>query len=1702
MKEPGKLKRIALMLAKIVGWFVFSVILLLLAIAGAIQIPAVQNRIVQRAVAFLEDKIKTEVRLEHISLSFPKRIVLTGLYLEDQAADTLLYAGKLSVDTDLWGLTRREIQLNDITLDNLHAYVHRPLHDSAFNFNYIITAFAGEPEPNVPEDTTIGAPWAFSIGEVALNKARVAFQDSLSGNLIDARIGLLAVDLDLFDLNTMAFKANSIELSGIDATVTQTKAPAPADPEPDTTESDSLGLSLDADEIKLSNIRALYTQEALGQVARLDLEALEVEPRTIDLEKQTIDLALLRLTNTFVSYQQMAARQQPAKQQEAAPVAADSSTDEALIPWNVRVTDVDLSGISLQYHDFNQPVQPAGMDFSHLWVSQFGLQARDLDAAGSVVQGTITNLSLREKSGFSVRTFSGAFALSDTAVQINDMRLATEATSVNIAGEAHFASLASLANTYPKARIKLDVRSSTLALGDLLFFSPTLLDSLPITLPANALVRADIACTGTVNNLNLEKIVVEALNDTRLQLNGKLQGLPDLKQTQFTVALEKLYTTRRDVMSIAGDSLIPASITVPQWLNLAGDFKGSMIKPDVRAVLTSAIGTARVDARLNLDPAIRKENYNAKVALKKFALGTLLNQPALGNVDLTTSVVGSGLEVKDLHAKIKLLIQHLEYNGYDYRDFKLDGSMDRYFFSGVALLEDKNLDMKLTADLDYRKDVPRYKAKFELKNADFAALQLTERPLRMRGTVEANLATSDFKVINGNVDIRKVAVFNGDALYAVDSLLFASIDQKGQSEVKLRSDILSGDFKGTINLAGLPQTVRRHFNNYFNLQDTALQKFTEPQDFSFSLVIKNTDLLTEVLLPDLEPFIPGELRGEFDSREDRLDLHFDISRIKYAAVGVDSIVLDITSDKKSLSYDFAVRDLRADTLRIYQLGLSGNVARDSIRTKFLVLDSLEKEKYVLGGVFNSLKNVFQFRFLPNEVMLNYEPWQTPQDNYLRFAGTGLDPHNFSIAKGDEQIALADSKDSTLALIFKTVDLQNITRIVEGTTPIGGIIDGDMNLSRAGSGAFNTNLKVSDLMLMEQTWGDLRLALGRTAKGPLNLDLRIEGEHADLMLDGYYESTLADPAIHLKLVIQKLELAIAEPLTLGQLKNMKGGLIGEVKVEGPTRDPDISGYVTFKDATVTATAVNSAFTLRDETITVTGEGISFDNFEIRDAKDNLATLGGDIKSTKFNRYRLNLDFNADGFQLLNSTEDDNDLFYGTVGLNARIRIRGNSNQPRVDMQASLTEGSIFTYVVPTAEKSILDQKGIVNFVDKDAYKDPFLANIKPSDTLRSSFKGFSLNANIELTDSETFNVVIDPITGDKLSVNGNSTLNLTMSPSGDMQLSGRYEVTKGSYNLSFYKLVKRTFTIEKGGSITWTGDPLAAILDLRALYQVETSPVDLMAGPGMDPSSLNQFRERVMFYVYLQLKGDLMAPEVSFKLDMQENRKNVNGGVVYARIEDINTRESDLNKQVFALLVLKRFITENPLESEGESDVEGSARRSVGRLLAEQLNRLSENVKGVKLTFDVKSYETYDNANSDVNRATELQLGLQKSLFDDRLVVKVSGNVDVEGQSNQNSAADYIGDLALEYKITEDGRFRITGFRNSNYDMIDGDLIETGAGLIYIKDYNTFRELFKANEVPKKATDRSDKKSDKKNEKSKNNETLLRDSEKPPEDDEQ
>ena len=76
---------------------------------------------------------------------------------------------------------------------------------------------------------------------------------------------------------------------------------------------------------------------------------------------------------------------------------------------------------------------------------------------------------------------------------------------------------------------------------------------------------------------------------------------------------------------------------------------------------------------------------------------------------------------------------------------------------------------------------------------------------------------------------------------------------------------------------------------------------------------------------------------------------------------------------------------------------------------------------------------------------------------------------------------------------------------------------------------------------------------------------------------------------------------------------------------------------------------------------------------------------------------------------------------------------------------------------------------------------------------------------------------------------------------------------------------------------------------------------------------------------------------------------------------------------------------------------------------------------------------------------------------------------VEGEkAKQNSASEITSDVNVEYKITKDGRYRLKGFRHNQYEgAIEGALVETGAGVLYVRDFNKWKEFFKS---PKKLND--------------------------------
>ena len=117
-----------------------SLLLLFILSFVAIQIPSVQNYAKEKAVAYLEGKIKTKVRIDSLTIAFPKKVILKGVYFEDQKKDTLFAGEKLAADISLFELLSNKVEINSLELVGVSANLNR---DSKAIFNFEFT-FKGD----------------------------------------------------------------------------------------------------------------------------------------------------------------------------------------------------------------------------------------------------------------------------------------------------------------------------------------------------------------------------------------------------------------------------------------------------------------------------------------------------------------------------------------------------------------------------------------------------------------------------------------------------------------------------------------------------------------------------------------------------------------------------------------------------------------------------------------------------------------------------------------------------------------------------------------------------------------------------------------------------------------------------------------------------------------------------------------------------------------------------------------------------------------------------------------------------------------------------------------------------------------------------------------------------------------------------------------------------------------------------------------------------------------------------------------------------------------------------------------------------------------------------------------------------------------------------------------------------------------------
>ncbi|WP_041557795.1 translocation/assembly module TamB domain-containing protein [Cellulophaga algicola] len=1653
-KQKRILKRILRVFAVLLLFFICSILF--------IRSPWGQDIIVTKVVNYAAEKTNTKIGIDRLFVTFSGNIFLEGLYLEDTKGDTLIYSKTLEANLPLAPIIfGNGITLKSLEWQGVKANISRKEGVEEFNFDFLIQAFATQDTVKTVQESK---PLDLTIGSISLSEFDIKYNDGFLGLESDIRLGKLYLALEEFDLENMDFDVDNFELNNTTITYKQTKE-FPVTEETTDTQLPHVSIR----KFKLEHVTTRYNSIPDQIVAKAEIGDFELSLEKLDLESNIFDVNYLSLNNSTIYLKQ----EELQLSSENTDQLVNKTTNFEWPEYMVRVNEIDFEKNNITYISGKQKPLAGTFNPAALAISNLRLKANDLFYDNGKTKLSLEAFSFYEKSGFQLKDLSFDAKLYDTAAVISKLKLQTNYSTIFGAAALKFTSIEDLIAAPEKASLNLTLPKITLDLKDAFIFQPALTHNEYLKKIALKPFTGNINASGTLKEIDLSNIKLNWGENTQLVAKGKLYDSmqPDILSFDFNTI--QASTNRKDILAFVSESDL--GISIPNTIKLNAVVSGSPDNLKGNLELKIPEGTATVTGKYSTKDQIA---FEGKLKVDSLRLDKLLKNEQLGALSMTMNLSGNGNSINSLNAYLETDFTQLEFNTYDFSNLKLDGKIVNGNGDLNLNFKDENLNLQANTKLKLDSIASVVKLNLNIIGADLYALGITNENIKMATEINSEFKGS-IEAFKLNTTINEtIAVFNDEPYRMGDLLVKTQIDSL-TTNVVVTSNFFNGSIKANSSIEKVSSALNEQITSYFS-DSLAVKTKLNPIVLSMDFKLSPTPILTDVFFRDIEKLDTISIKANFNAVTKKLYASLLVPSAVYSGSSIDSLNVLIHGDAKDLNFTAGFNELSSDPIFIKKTIFKGELKNSAMQLDFTSYDEDQKLLHI-GSEVSLSKDITTFRILPSELIFNKKQWTIPEDNSIKFSENRLEFNHVKLTRNSQELRISNAIKGTqkehIGIVFSDFKLQTFLSYLNPDEALAsGLVEGSLIIEEPfGATGIIADFKINQLKALQSPLGNLVLKANATGNAQYNFDMALKDGGIDFNLIGDYTAAKTGANLNLNLDLNRLDLKVIEAFSEGAFTNTSGAISGNVKVNGTTTNPIYTGDFSFNKAEFKVAQLNALFKINNEKLKVNNEGIYFNNFAIQDSNSNSFAINGAIKTSELTNPVFDLQLKADTFQVMNSTKEDNDLFYGKAFMNADITVKGDLNLPVVSGVFKVDKGTDITYIVPESQLDIEERDGVVIFVNQEN-PDAILTR-KDEEEPSSILKGYKVNTIIEIDNDAVFNVIIDKKTGDNLQISGEANLNFGMNTTGAMSLSGRYELKSGHYETILYNVVKRKFTIKRGSTITWTGSPTDANLDITAIYNVEASASPLMASltSSEDSSISSKYQQVLSFLVYLNVDGEILTPEISFELDMPEEEQSSLSGAVYEQVQQLNDQESELNKQVFSLLTLNRFFPSSG--SDGSSGGTATiARNNVSKVLSDQLNTFSDKLlgkSGFELGFDFDSYTDYE-GDSPEDR-TQLNINAQKKLFNDRLIVSAGSTVDVEGSAQTNEEeTPIIGNVSLEYLLSEDGRYRLKGFRKNEYEnVIDGQLIITGVALIFNREFNSFSELF--NPIKKEEKDKKDRK---------------------------
>lgn len=1333
--------------------------------------------------------------------------------------------------------------------------------------------------------------------------------------------------------------------------------------------------------------------------------------------------------------------------------------------WWVGLRKISLLDSRFTYREeLYQPVD-YGVNWTDVDCRNLNVEVTDLDVMNSPIRMRVSNLNFEEKSGLCVTDITGNVRVGDGNLLITGGHIGLERSDVDLMRLEFVWTPGQHDWKYFTKRMQqyYEMGPSAISFKDLAYFNGVLRG-----------ITNTVKCSGVVSNtidrLEGRDLYFELGEESVFQGSFKSTGLPDMEHASFNIELGKAHFKPADLASV----YLPwfgMNIPIPSFLHRLSSldferigFDGALsdfivqaesVTPDWQGTLSLIYGYC--DEK---EPGCA--DMRGDFDWKTVNFGKLAELSWMYDGGVRGSYEGWLGDKISFRAKSKL--EHLGINqgrieGGEMALMWEDGRLD------VALsVDDAAIRGNVAASLEMGDTMSFHTVmgQVQVLDMDRLGIGMKEGKESLEGAFDWVTVGEKGRMFR-NLTLSGVKYATEKDSLELEHVRVENLKEHGYGVMSVESELLDltleGNYGDVQPLLFIKELVENYLPAYYSggKQRTRLgRKYLERFNFGVVADLKDIDRVLRIFYPVAHVTGGARVVADFSNTDDRMHLNFTADTVTLGKMKLLEPRMVMAGDPERL--DVITTSGRVLYGEDYQLCNMRNemVLGDNRLDEHLSWCNWGEKTY--SGSLSAYALFIpkedggyatEIQIQPGTIMAEDSVWTINPSSVL-WEGKEWVVNDFSLVGecGTLKVSGRISEDSraTLNVGLEEFDLTHLTRLaLNRSLNLFGTVTGMLTFQDY----YNNLLLLSDIEV--DRWGINRDTLGmlkilsywdaESRSLILNAENR-EEEEVSVRVSGSYKPD--SDTLDLRMNMQELELERFASYFSDVVSEVKGGVSGNLEIRGTTRQPEISGMIVLDSIWGKVNELNTRYWVHAH-IPVEKNRLILNDFTLHDVRDDKAVMNGEYQLLE-NRYHVNV--LLENLRVLNTKAVDNELFYGLVNLSGLAELHNEDGMMNVMVNARTEPGSHL--YVPMMSEGMEQANNCLRFVHEGRMEAPL-----PQGRLYTS--DMNLNANLEVNDNLEVQVIFDPIVGDVLKTVGNGNIKVGFDRDGSLSMFGEYSITKGDYLFTLSDLVNKRFVLTPGGTITWSGSPYDAMLNLNAVYNLKASisdllPVETTSTEGPDgEEKITESGRKVPVECILNMTDNLSNPAVKFDINFPTLALQNKG-----YIQSVLSTQDEINKQMVSLLVLNRFYrTDNMNDYQTQAQTLG-----VGTVTEMMSNQLSNWLSQISQNVDIGVAYRMGDPDKEVS-SDEIEVALSTQLLNDRIIISANGNMDVGNARNTDKKTNIAGDFDLEVKLNKQGTLKMKAYSHTNEKVLynNTEMIQ-GVGVSYQESFDTFRELLR------------------------------------------